>query len=292
MITSRQQKILIIDEINYTRLVLDYALTAAGYKADTAQNSNEAMQHISAELPDLILLSFRVTDSSGVSGVSTLRALKDYFRLRLDIAQEAEPPIIVLSASRDTKQTHEVQSLGVSKVLLKPINMHELLDSVETTIVNKKNVVPQARKKILIFDGSVRSQQFLESVLVREMYDIETTDSETELLARIKDRKFDLSIIDLPSLEGDATEILQSIREMAEEMPIITVATSADQISQDRLKQLGMQMHFVKPLNVDVFRTEVDTLLGAQMEEETLEQTEQTEQAEQAEQVDHEPEGL
>jgi len=277
MTISRQQRILIIDEINYTRLMLDYALIGAGYKAATARNSNEAMQHISAELPDLILLSFRVTDSSGVS---ILRALKDYFKLRLDIAQGAEPPVIILSASRDAKQTQEVQSLGVSKILLKPINMQELLDSVKTTIANKKNVVPQTRKKIMIFDGSVRSQQFLESVLVDEMYEIETTDSETELLSRIKSRKFDLSIIDLPSLESEATEILQSIREMSEEMPIITIAASADQVSQDEVFSLGIQMHFVKPLNVDVFRTEVDTLLGGEIEE-TLEQAEQADNNEQ-----------
>ena len=145
MIALRQQKkILIIDEINYTRLALDHALTSAGYKVATAHSSEEAMQHISTELPDIILLSLRTVDPGRASIMATL---KDYFKIRLDIAQGAEPPVITLSASRNTKQIHELQSLGVSRILFKPINMHELFDSITSAIANKKKVTMQTRKK-------------------------------------------------------------------------------------------------------------------------------------------------
>jgi CheY-like chemotaxis protein len=270
MTVSRQSKLLIIDEINYTRLALDLVLSSFGYKVATAHNSGEAMQSICTELPDLILLSLRASDATGVS---TRKALKDYFRLRLDIAQGAEPPIIILSAFRDTKQIREIETLGVSKVLFKPINIQELLDGVESVIANKKKVMPRSRKKIMIFDSETRSQQFIESFLVHDVYDIEAADSEGELLARLKHRKFDLCIIDLVSLESGAVDVLQRIKAIAEDIPIITIANSADWISQDELKQLGMQMHFIKPLNVDVFRTEVDTLLSvsASQQKETTE---------------------
>jgi len=252
----RQHKILIIDEVNYTRLVLDLNLANAGYKVATARNSGETMQRISAELPDIILLSLRASDTSGVS---TRRVLKDYFRLRMDIAQGAEPPIIVLSPFRDTKQIREVQGMGASKIIFKPINMQELLESIESIITNKKKVIPQTRKKIIILDNESRSRQFLESILVHEMYDIEAAESETELLERIKHRKFDLAIIDLASIDSETAKVMGRIKEIAEEMPIITIATSAD--GEDELEQLGMQIRFVKPLNVGVFRTQVDTLM-------------------------------
>ena len=269
MTTPRQQKkILIIDEINYTRLTLEYTLTSVGYKVTTAPSTDEAMQCISADLPDIILLSLRASDSGRVS---TLRTLKDYFRFRLDIAQGAEPPIIALSVSRDTRENHEVESLGISKILFEPINIQDLFDSITSAIANRKKVTLQRRKKFIVLDGEARSQQFLESILTHEMYDIETADSEAELLARLKHRKFDLSIIDLVSLEGDITETLRSIKEMAEEMHIVTVACSADWISQDDLEKLGIQVHFVKPLNIDAFRTQVDKLLEGKMEETTVE---------------------
>ena len=261
----QQNKILIIDEINYTRLVLECAFTTAKYKVTTAQNSEEAMKFISAELPDIILLSLRTTDSNGVS---TMKALKDYFRLRLDVAHGAEPPIIVLSAFRDTVQTREIQSMGVLKLLPKPINMQELMDSVKSSITSKETFALQTRKTILIFDAESRSQQFLESALVCDLiYDIETADSDAELLARIKRRKFDLCTIDLTSIENNIIETLEKIMELTEGKNIVTIATSADQISQNDIKQLGIQAHFMKPLNINDFRIEIDMLLETQVEE-------------------------
>lgn len=278
MTAQRQQKILVIDEANYTRLILDQILTGSGYKVAVTQDNSEAMQYISSELPDIILLSLRSNDTMGVS---TLRILKDYFRLRLDIAQGAEPAIIILSNLKDTRQNREIQYVGVANVLFKPLSIHELLDTLKEVIENKKQIVVHERQKIMILDSETRSQQFLQSVLAHDTYDIDFSDSEAEFLARIKHRKFDLSIIDMASLENGVIEALKTIMEIAEEMPIVTIATSADRVSHDDLKEIGVQVHFIKPLNIDVFRTEVDALLRASPEpEETLEQEDQEPPAE------------
>lgn len=278
MIAQRQQKVLVIDEANYTRLILDQILTGSGYKVVVTQDNGEAMQYIASELPDIILLSLRADDAMGMS---TLRVLKDYFRLRLDIAQGAEPAIIILSNLKDTRQNREIQYVGVANVLFKPLSIHELLDTLKEVIDNKKQIVVHERQKIMILDSETRSQQFLQSVLAHDTYDIDFSDSEAEFLARIKHRKFDLSIIDMASLESGVIEALKTIMEIAEEMPIVTIATSADRVSHDDLKEIGVQVHFIKPLNIDVFRTEVDALLRASPEpEETLEQEDQEPPAE------------
>lgn len=278
MIAQRQQKVLVIDEANYTRLILDQILTGSGYKVVVTQDNGEAMQYIASELPDIILLSLRADDAMGMS---TLRVLKDYFRLRLDIAQGAEPAIIILSNLKDTRQNREIQYVGVANVLFKPLSIHELLDTLKEVIDNKKQIVVHERQKIMILDSETRSQQFLQSVLAHDTYDIDFSDSEAEFLARIKHRKFDLSIIDMASLENGVIEALKTIMEIAEEMPIVTIATSADRVSHDDLKEIGVQVHFIKPLNIDVFRTEVDALLRASPEpEETLEEEDQEPPAE------------
>lgn len=277
MIKLRPHKLLVIDEINYTRLVLSQALVNDGFKVVTAQNSGEAMQHISTELPDVILLSLRTTDTSGIPA---LRTLKDYFRLRLDVAHGAEPAIITLSDLRDTRQAREVQALGVSQSLSKPINIQELLNTVRMAIANKSNVIQETRMKIMFFDGETRSQQFLESVISHEMYDIDASETEAEFLARVKNRRYDLSIIDLTSFESNIIETLKSIKEMTEPMPIMTIATSADQISQEELKKLGVHIHFIKPLDIAIFREEVDAVLKEQGEIEENEGEEEPEEAE------------
>ena len=279
MIAQRQQKILVVDEANYTRLILEQVLTGSGYRVVVTQDNGEAMQYIASELPDIILLSLRANDAMGVS---TLRVLKDYFRLRLDLAQGAEPAIIILSNLKDTRQNREIQSVGVANVLFKPLSMQELLDTIREVMENKKQVIVRERQKIMILDGETRSQQFLESVLAHDTYDIDSSDSEAEFLARIKHRRFDLSVVDLASLEGGVIEALKTIMGIAEEMPIVSIATSADRVSHDDLKEIGVQVHFIKPLNIDVFRTEVDALLRASPEE-TFGQEDQEDQESPAE---------
>lgn len=294
MLKSRPQKLLIIDEVNYTRFVLSQVLSSKGYKVGTAQNSGEAMQSITAELPDVILLSLRGTDSA----VSALRNLKDYFRLRLDVAQGAEPAIIILSDLRDTRQTREVMSLGVSHSLARPVNIQELFNSVSSVISSNRTVSPEKRVNIIFIDSETRSQQFLESILTHEVYDIEAANSEAEFLENMKVKEYDLAIMDLSSFDGEMPEILANIGEIAKEMPVITIATSADQVSQDELKELGVHAHFIKPLHTDLFRAEVDTLLQtseAEEEEQGEPQEEQTEESEETvadtdQESDHEKE--
>jgi DNA-binding NtrC family response regulator len=273
MVNPRPQKLLIIDEINYTRLVLSQALTNNGYKVNTAQNSSEAMQHIAVELPNVIIISLRSTDS----GASTLRNLKDYFRLRLDVAQGAEPPIIVIS-QRDAKQLREVQALGISQSISTPINIQELFDSVISVSNSDRIVNTEKRMKIILLDGEVRSQRFLKSILTYDLYEIEAAESEHEFLAKVGNRKYDLSIMDLTSFKSEISGVLKNTMEVAEGMPVITIATSGDQISQDELKQFGVHMHFIKPLDVEIFRIEVDELLLSQesLQDEPEEQQEET----------------
>ena len=276
MAKSRPHKLLVIDEINYTRFALSQVLSGKEYKVVTAQNSGEAMQSITTELPDVILLSLRGTDNA----LSALRNLKDYFRLRLDVAQEAEPAIIVLSDLRETRQMREVLSLGVSHSLARPINIQELLDSVSSVISSNRTVSPEKRMNIIFLDSETRSRQFLESILTHEIYDIETADAEAEFLASIKNKDYDLSIVDLSSFESEMPEVLENIGRVAKEMFVISIATSADQVSQDELKELGVHVHFIKPLHTDLFRAEVDALLQVPAAEQDELQKEQTEAAE------------
>lgn len=259
MKTTRQSKVLIIDEISYTRMGIDYALTNYGYKITTTKNNEEAIKNITTERPDVILLSIRSNDTNGLS---ILKNLKEYFRLRLDIAQGAEPPIIVLSASRNIRQVRELQYLGASVVLFKPINIQELPGVISSAISKGHKVTPQERKKILIFDGEIRSNQFIESILAHEVYDFEKCEIEAEATAKLGNRKFDLAILDVSSFESEITEALKQIREIVPEMPIITVSAFDGQVSIEDFEKSNIQKHFSKPINVIELQINVDELMG------------------------------
>jgi len=260
----RQRKVLIIDEINYTRLGIDYALSNYGYKVTSVRNGEEAMKNIISELPDIVILSPRYND---INGMDVMKNMKEYFRLRLDIAQGAEPPIIAMVASKNSKQAREAQYLGASAILFKPINIQELPSLIASTIAKEHKPTHQSRKKILIFDGEIRSHKFIESVLANENYDFETSESESETIAKIRNRKFDMAVLDISSFESDVLDSLKKIREVAEEMPIITVTAFGGQISEEDFADLKIQKHFTKPINVIEFQSLVDGLMAERAKE-------------------------
>lgn len=264
----RQPKVLVIDSLKYTRLGMDYALTNAGYKVSTAHNSEEAMNIIQSELPDAILLSLRSNDADGIN---TLKELKEYFRLRLDIASGAEPPIIILSSFRNSRQALDLQYLGASIVLFKPINIQDLPEIIDSVIANKHNSILQEKRKILIFDAEQRSRSFLQSVLAHETYDFEMSESEAETMAKIKNKRFDLIILDLSSFDNDFMEMLKRIKEMVDKVPIITTSAFGGQISEDQFAQLNIFAHFTKPINISELQSTVDRLMEIKTEENVAE---------------------
>ncbi len=260
----RQPKVLVIDSMNYTRLGMDYALTNAGYKVTTAYNSQSTMKAIQSELPDAILLSLRANDNDGID---ILKELKEYFRLRLDIASGAEPPIIILSAFRNSRQVLDLQYLGATIVLFKPINIQDLPEIIDSVIANKHNSVFQEKRKILIYDAEQRSRSFLQSVLAHETYDFEMSESEAETMAKIKNKRFDLIILDLSSFDSDPIDSLRKIKEMIDKVPIITTSAFGGQISEDQFAELGVFAHFTKPIDISELQSTVDRLMEIKAEE-------------------------
>ena len=259
MANIRPQKILIIDEISYTRLGIDYALTNNGYRVTSVSNGSEAMKTIANELPDLILISLRSNDTNGID---IIKGLKEYFRLRLDIAQGAEPSIIALIVSRDTNLFRDLQYHGISIILFKPINIQELPEVISSVLSKEHKPITQERKKILIFDGEARSQQFIESMLINENYDFEKCESEAEAIAKIRKRKFDLGIMDISSFENDPLETLKQVREKSPDMFIITISAFGGQVSTEEFQKPNIQRHFTKPMDVHELQVVVDKFMN------------------------------
>jgi len=223
-------------------------------------------------LPDLILISIRSMDCVGISALKTL---KNYLKLRSDIVQTADLPIIILSAFGNAESIYSLKTLGVSAILPKPLNMQELLNTIESCIrMDGKTSIIQKDKRILIFDTEVRTQQFFRSILADEMLYIESVSNELELLEKIKNEGFDLCIINLSSLNSEVTDLPKIITEISDNMYILTVSDPSYEISD--VEHEKIQEHFIKPINIETFRNKVDSLLNPQIENERQEEPEQS----------------
>ena len=70
---SKQKKILIVDDEQPIRTLLEYNLKQAQYETISAADGEEAVQRAESEKPDLILLDLMLPKMDGIDVCKTLR---------------------------------------------------------------------------------------------------------------------------------------------------------------------------------------------------------------------------
>ena len=114
-------KILVVDDNEKNVELLEAVLQAAGFEVLKAYDGKQAIEVVSKERPDLLLLDIMMPQLDGFQVCEILR--KD--------SQNAGLPIIMVTAK--DKESDIVRSLerGVDDYIVKPINKKELLGKIE-----------------------------------------------------------------------------------------------------------------------------------------------------------------
>jgi DNA-binding response OmpR family regulator len=125
---DEKEKILIVeDEADYANM-LQLRLTSVGYEVDALNDPLKAMDAVTSNLPDLILLDVNMPN---LSGFDLCRQLKSREKTR-DI------PVIFLTARMATDDVVEGFNAGGVDYVTKPVNSQALLARVRTHIELKK----------------------------------------------------------------------------------------------------------------------------------------------------------
>ena len=109
-------RILVIDDSALMRKIARDHLEEAGFEVDDFLPASviEIMERIRNAPPDLVLSDFNMPNIDGTHVARTVR------RINPDI------PVIILTASRDTAREALLKTMGVRKILHKPISGEEL----------------------------------------------------------------------------------------------------------------------------------------------------------------------
>ena len=117
-------KILVVDDQTDLLELLSMSLSQEGYLVRTAASGEEAMAHIAADKPDLILLDIILGDTSGIKMTT---------RLKNDVAT-AHIPIVLLTA-KDTETDIIVGlSVGADDYITKPFSTKVLLARIDAVL--------------------------------------------------------------------------------------------------------------------------------------------------------------
>jgi DNA-binding response OmpR family regulator len=115
----RPRRILIVDDDESVRSLLRTTLPEDEYDIGEAVNGDEALRLLEEQVPDLVLLDWKMP---GTHGSLILDELKTRY---------PQLPVIVLTAEIAEHHRHLAESLKVDVFLTKPFSPIELLDTVE-----------------------------------------------------------------------------------------------------------------------------------------------------------------
>ena len=132
MSVSADEKILIVDDDERLRRLLERFLTEQGYRVRGVENAEQMDRFLARELFNLVVLDLMMP---GEDGLSVCRRLRD---------DNNQIPIIMLTAKGDEASRIHGLELGADDYLAKPFNPRELLARIKAVLRRQSSSVPGA----------------------------------------------------------------------------------------------------------------------------------------------------
>ncbi len=183
--------ILVVDDDDSIRSLLNQELSDAGYLIDQAVNGKEALEKIRRNRPDLIILDVMMPEMNGFDVAAILK----------NDPQTMDIPIIVLSIVQDKARGYRI---GVDRYLTKPIDTTQLFTEVNLLLEQGKS-----RKKVMVVDEDSAAVRSLTDVLQAKGYHVVETDG-TQLVEKAIETQPDIIILN--SIQSGKNEVIQTLR--------------------------------------------------------------------------------
>ena len=165
----KSKKVLIVDDEQSIRTLLDYNLKQAGYETIMASDGKEAIEMAEAKKPDLILLDLMLPQISGIEVCKMLRS------------QQINIPIIMLTAKSEELDKVLGLEIGADDYMTKPFSPREVVARVKAVLRRTNNSADSTDEKSILRSGplTIYTEQY-ETYLEEEK--LEFTPKEFELL--------------------------------------------------------------------------------------------------------------
>ena len=154
MSVTEGEKILIVDDDERLRRLLERFLTEQGYRVRGVENAEQMDRVLARELFNLVVLDLMMPGEDGLSVCSRLRASNN------------QVPIIMLTAKGDEASRIQGLELGADDYLAKPFNPRELLARIKAVLRRQNTSVPGAPGSE---DASVSFGDYSLSLATREL---------------------------------------------------------------------------------------------------------------------------
>jgi DNA-binding NtrC family response regulator len=119
-------RIMIVDDEEYIRASLTRVMKTEGFKVQVAHNGATALKMIQEELPEVLLVDFKMP---GMDGMEVLRRAKELY---------PDLPVILITAYAEVQGAVDAMRAGAHDYLSKPFDHHEVIRVVHRALAERE----------------------------------------------------------------------------------------------------------------------------------------------------------
>lgn len=123
---NRQRTVLIVDDVEDNRVLLQRSLRSGGYRTVEAPDGRQALAIIQDSPPDIVLLDWMMP---GLSGLETLKAIREFHDAN-------HLPVIMCTALGEDENVVEALRSGANDYVVKPISLPVLRARIITQLAH------------------------------------------------------------------------------------------------------------------------------------------------------------
>ncbi len=253
-----QRRVLVVDDNATNRKILDHFLSnwgAVPFMAEHAQGALDLLRCADSGPIDLAILDMQMP---GMDGLELARTMQ------YDTALRAVPRILLSSGGLIGED--DWRSVGIAKVLNKPVRQSYLYDAIVATLnevpVLATVAVPSddghipdySGRRILLVEDNTTNQKVALRMFARFGLNTELATDGLQALAALERERFDMVFMDCQMPNMDGYEATQRWRQRENELhlprsPIIALTANAMQSDRDACLAVGMDDHLAKPFD-------------------------------------------
>jgi CheY-like chemotaxis protein/anti-sigma regulatory factor (Ser/Thr protein kinase) len=215
-----QATILVIDDDPGTHVLVAENLKPLGARFLAASTGVAGLATARAERPDLILLDVRLPDRQGWEVLHDLKA---------DPATQDIPVIVVSVVDRESLGF----SLGAADYIVKPVNWDQLYK-----VLGRLGFVP-ALGDVLVVDDDTEQVSLLQRALESRGFTVRTAADGTQALARAREQRPGLILLDLMMPVMDGFDTLTHLRRDPKTADVPVLVLTAKDLTDDDRARLG-----------------------------------------------------
>ncbi|MGL1885410.1 MAG: PAS domain S-box protein [Reichenbachiella sp.] len=275
----RGLKVLVVDDNEASRDILQNALESFTFKVTTVESGQKAIDLLNqpADSPfELVLMDWNMPEMDGLTASEII--LKDN--------RTPNIPMIMMVTAYGKEEVHQKsEALGLSSFLIKPVRHSYLFDTIMNSFGKSVKRVAVASKKmneesaeldpirgarILLAEDNLINQQVATELLESAGFKITVANNGLEVLEHLNTSGiFDIVLMDLqmPEMGGyEATEEIRKIKNHTE-LPIVAMTADAMEGVKENCFKVGMNGFIAKPINPsDLFGTLIEWIKEAKRE--------------------------